>query len=186
MPSPNQIYWSAIYNYFASNAPAYTEYPLSSRESSIGSNSGLATASSPFSQSSITSSPQAAEPAPYPPEEREDEDEDEECPCGFDFCDGFCAGLPDGTEDLWADISNAGIVPDKLQPHDPKYEEFVSYCYFFWRREQEEQAALDAWVAFYLNAPEPQASVDSIPCENEWERRVWGVVTRVLRKRREG
>ena len=45
---------------------------------------------------------------------------------------------------------------------------------------------MDAWVAFYLNAPEPQASVDSIPCENEWERRVWGVVTSVLRKRREG
>ena len=259
MSSPNAIYWSTIYNYFASSAPAYTAYPqnpLSSPESSIDSTPDPANAFSPSSQSPVTSPPQEAEPALYSPG-KEGGDEGE-CDCGFDFCDGFCKGLPDETgaaEDLAAtpdtvgagilrpehlqavdtntvppkdrtvapSIVRAGIIesnngqpddtrttqldgtqPDCLQPpstpypqpdgtqvevevtqlQDPQLEEFVSYCYLFWQRDREEQAALDAWVGFYLNAPDPQGSVDSIPCQSGWERRVWGAVTRKLREKR--
>lgn len=261
MSSHNEIYWSTIYNYFASNASAYTayphypQYPLSPPESSIDSTPDSANAFSPSSQSSFTTPPQEVEPALYS-SEKEGGDEGE-CDCGFGFCDGFCKGLPDETgaaEDLATipDMVRAGILrpehlqakdintispkdrpvapsivkagiiksnnvqpydtrtiqldgtqPDYLQPpsipnlqpdgtqvdgtqlQDPQLE-FISYCYLFWQRDQEEQAALDAWVGFYLNAPDPQGSVDSIPCQSGWERRVWGVVTRKLRERREG
>lgn len=255
MSSPNEIYWSTIYNYFASGAPAYTtpaytapaypqypHYPPSSPETTISGTPSLSTADSPSSQSSVTTAPREVEVGAAlccPEEEGEGE---RECDCGFDFCDGFCEGLageietgdagegvtvPDivragivGVEDLQAndivspndmaavsDIVRAGIIesndvqpygthtiqldgthttqPDSTQPFsDPAYDEFNTYCYLFWQRDQEEQAALDAWVGFYLNAPDPQGSVDSIPCRNGWERRVWGVATRRLREGR--
>jgi hypothetical protein len=207
MSSPNQIYWSTIYNYFASNAQPYTtypQYPLSPSESSISGTSDSPTASSPSSQSSVTTSPQEVEPALYSPNQEDGGEED--CSCGFDFCNGFCAGLPDDTESvedlaIIPDIIKAGIVPNDLhqltdtynsqldgtqisdlQAHESGLEEFVSYRYYYWMVDQEEQAALDAWVGFYLNAPDPQGSVDSIPCESEWGRRVWGVVTKKLRE----
>lgn len=258
MSSPNAIYWSTIYNYFASSAPAYNapayntpaypQYPPSPPETTISGTPDLSTAESPSSQSSVTTAPQEVEVGAalyFPEEEGEEGDGGEregECDCGFDFCDGFCEGLAGeietgdagegasvpgivragivGVEDLQAndivspndmaavsDIVRAGIIesndvqpygthtiqldgthttqPDSTQPFsDPAYDEFNTYCYLSWQRDQEEQAALDAWVGFCLNAPDPQGSVDSIPCRNGWERRVWGVATRRLREGR--
>ena len=309
MSSPNEIYWSTIYNYFASNAaaPDYTAYPLSSPESRNGCTSNPSTAFSPSFQSEVAAvpqedglglypSPQALYPSPhesgltlyspYPPhpphppekwEEPEPESE-RECPCGFDFCEGFCEGLVDDVspEDLRPDVVKAGIIEsDDAQPdntyddyntqldgtelanlqlydgyntqlgegtqlHDPLYPSYPSYeqyplfeqynrfeqyppfspypshslypsheqCPqssqyndppythynesdlltspypFYLHVQQEQQASVDAWAQLYLNSPEPQKSVDTIPCESGWERRVWGVVTKKLREGR--
>jgi hypothetical protein len=50
---------------------------------------------------------------------------------------------------------------------------------------QEAQLVAD-WVGLYLASPEPQASLDALPCERELERRIWAQGTRMLREMGKG
>ncbi|KAF2997370.1 hypothetical protein E8E13_004388 [Curvularia kusanoi] len=239
MSSPNQIYWSIIQRYFEHDAPGYSP---SSSSSAIIDTPDSVTWPSPTQSLSTLSQTTLCSPVI---ETDAKNDEDRECDCGFDFCNGFCAGLPgiEDSEDIQPDHyqpdeaqscgiqsaetpafnieCNTGI--DELVPYWPIPQpqlpfsntsfympgpqpwhvvpSFQPWCIAPslqpWMLAQQpgfsnidhqqwaEDRAVDAWVEFYLASPDPQASVDSIPCATEFERKVWGRTVRALRERRD-
>ena len=164
MSSPNTAYWSLIHKHFECVA---AQYQLSSPRGTT------ATASCSDVMWSLSSSPSASPTPSHSSLYSSDSlgiEEEKDCACGFDFCKDFCAGVPD-TESSFED----------LQP-DANTEECFSYeC---WMAAQDAQA-VTVLIGLYIALPDPQASVDSIPCNTESEMRIWAQCTRVVSERRQ-
>lgn len=192
MSLANEVYWSYIHNHFQNIAVQYGFSPAGYTAVSIASLGDGTT--SPIDSSSPSYSPRYAEPnassseyeslsstSSSPPPSPADlpSPANDECSCGFDGCGGFCAGLPDTTSD-----ARSGAEEDSQPTIGTSYTD-EDTALDYWPAAHEAHA-ITALVNMYLAAPGPQASVDSIPCETEFEVRLWGKCVKGLRARRAG